>query len=64
MSAGKVKAVTDETKCNNCGICADTICTVRYMEDGKLKVKEEDCMGCGACIMSCRADAISLQKVE
>jgi dihydroorotate dehydrogenase/Pyruvate/2-oxoacid:ferredoxin oxidoreductase delta subunit len=63
MSAGKVRAVTDPQKCTNCGTCADQICTIRYMEDGKLKVRDEDCTGCGSCTVSCRFDAIKLVKV-
>jgi dihydroorotate dehydrogenase/Pyruvate/2-oxoacid:ferredoxin oxidoreductase delta subunit len=63
MSAGKVKAVTDEEKCTNCGVCADQICTVRYMENGRLKVNDANCTGCGSCLISCRVNAIRLVKV-
>jgi len=64
MSGGQVKAITDKSRCNNCGICADTICTVRYMENGELKVKEENCTGCGTCLVACPRDAIRLEKVS
>jgi dihydroorotate dehydrogenase/NAD-dependent dihydropyrimidine dehydrogenase PreA subunit len=64
MSAGKVKAITDKTKCTNCGICTDSICTVRHMEDGELKVDEENCIGCGICLIACRQDAIRLEKIS
>jgi dihydroorotate dehydrogenase/NAD-dependent dihydropyrimidine dehydrogenase PreA subunit len=64
MSAGKVKQVTDEEKCTNCGICADQICTVRYMENGKLKVNDANCTGCGSCTVSCRQNAIRLIKIK
>jgi MinD superfamily P-loop ATPase len=62
MSAGQVKSVTDETKCTNCGVCADSLCTIRNMEDGKLVVREQDCTGCGACLAACRQNAIRLEK--
>ncbi len=50
-------------ECVSCGICADQICTIRYMEDGKLKVRDADCTGCGSCTVSCRVGAITLVKV-
>jgi dihydropyrimidine dehydrogenase (NAD+) subunit PreA len=63
-SAGKVKQTTDMSKCTNCGICADQICTVRRMENGQLKVNEANCTGCGSCTVSCRQNAISLVKIQ
>lgn len=63
MSAGKVKAVTDEEKCTNCGVCADQICVVRTMENGQLKVDYDNCTGCGSCTVSCRYGAIKLVKI-
>ena len=62
-SAGKVICVTDETKCTNCGICADNFCIARYMEDGKVKVHEENCSGCGCCMLGCPVDAIKLERI-
>jgi dihydropyrimidine dehydrogenase (NAD+) subunit PreA len=62
MSPGLIKAVTDEKKCTNCGVCADQICTVRNMVDGKLKVDDANCTGCGFCTISCRQNAIRLEK--
>ena len=63
MSSGKVKAVTDMDKCTDCGICTDSICTVRRMEDGQLVVDDENCIGCGICLVACKQDAITLQMV-
>jgi dihydropyrimidine dehydrogenase (NAD+) subunit PreA len=62
MSAGQVRQVTDEAKCTNCGVCADALCAIRTMENGKLKVRTQDCTGCGACLASCRQNAIRLVK--
>jgi Pyruvate/2-oxoacid:ferredoxin oxidoreductase delta subunit len=63
MSSGKVIAVTDEDKCNNCGVCTDSFCVIRHMEDGKLKVDEKNCVGCGICLAACRQKAITLKKI-
>jgi Pyruvate/2-oxoacid:ferredoxin oxidoreductase delta subunit len=63
MSSGKVKAITDMDKCNHCGICTDSICTVRHMKDRRLVVDIENCVGCGICLMACRQNAIRLEKV-
>jgi dihydroorotate dehydrogenase/NAD-dependent dihydropyrimidine dehydrogenase PreA subunit len=62
MSSEKVKAITDEDKCTNCGICTDSICTVRHMVDGKLTVDEKNCIGCGICLVACKQNAITLEK--
>lgn len=64
MSAGKVKQVTDEKKCTNCGTCTDALCAIRTMENGKLKVRTKDCTGCGACMSSCRQNAIRLERID
>jgi dihydropyrimidine dehydrogenase (NAD+) subunit PreA len=61
--AGEVIAITDETKCTNCGVCADNFCVARYMEDGELKVNKENCSGCGYCMIGCPVDAIRLEKI-
>lgn len=62
MCVGQVKQVTDEDKCTNCGTCADALCAIRTMENGKLKIRKQDCTGCGACIVACRQNAIRLEK--
>lgn len=56
---------TDETKCN--GKCVE-ICKskcnldARSLEDGKLAVNQEKCVGCGLCVVACPKKAISMRK--
>jgi len=63
FSPGKFIAVTDDTKCTNCGVCADNFCTARYMENGQVKLNEEQCCGCGCCMVGCPVDAIKLERI-
>jgi dihydropyrimidine dehydrogenase (NAD+) subunit PreA len=58
MEEVKMVSATDESKCNGCGICADTLCPARYMEDGIAKVREEDCNLCGLCLIACPEGAV------
>jgi Na+-translocating ferredoxin:NAD+ oxidoreductase RNF subunit RnfB len=62
-SVGKVIAVIDEAKCTKCGVCVDNLCVARYWKDGEIKVIEDNCVGCGCCMIGCTADAIKLVKV-
>lgn len=64
ISAEKVIAVLDETKCTNCGICADQYCIAIYRKDGEVKIDEENCAGCGGCIIGCPVDAIKLERKD
>ncbi len=52
-------SITDDSKCNGCGVCADTMCSARFMEDGIPKVIAEDCSLCGLCEMICPEGAVS-----
>jgi dihydropyrimidine dehydrogenase (NAD+) subunit PreA len=63
MSPEQYISVTDETKCTNCGVCADNICIARYMENGAVKVRAENCSGCGCCTVGCPSNAIKMVKV-
>lgn len=57
---GQLVALVDTTKCNGCGICANTICLACYMEEGLAKVREEDCSGCGQCVCICPTRAFTV----
>ena len=54
-------SVTDESKCIDCGVCADR-CQfgAKEMVEGSLKFKPELCFGCGLCVSTCPTNAISL----
>ena len=54
----KIVSETDESKCNGCGICTDTMCPARYLENGIAKVRTEDCNICGLCILCCPEGAV------
>jgi dihydroorotate dehydrogenase/ferredoxin len=54
----RLVSATDENKCDGCGICADTLCPARYMENGLAMVREEDCSLCGLCAAICPRGAV------
>ncbi len=60
---GSEKAVIDENKCVNCGICAEKC---RFgaitLENGHTKVGEYACEGCGVCAYVCPQQAVSMVK--
>lgn len=60
FSKRSLVAVTDESKCENCGACVDNICIARYAENGSVKVREENCVGCGMCMLACQSGAIRI----
>jgi len=57
-------AVIDEEACTACGTCADDRCQVRAIEEGDdvYKVIAERCIGCGLCVTTCPAEAITLVR--
>jgi dihydropyrimidine dehydrogenase (NAD+) subunit PreA len=56
----KMKAETDLTKCDGCGICSDNICPASYMEGRVSKVDPDKCNGCGVCVLICPKEARKL----
>lgn len=56
------KAIIDENKCTNCGICISA-CPYRAISslNGKTKIDVISCTGCGACIPECPVNAIELK---
>ncbi len=57
-------ACIDPEKCTLCGICKHDRCQVNAIEQGDLayEVMTEKCIGCGLCITTCPAEAISLKR--
>ncbi len=64
LMAGKVIAQLDSTRCTGCGICLDDLCVAFFMEGGFVKIKEDDCSGCGGCVLGCPVNAIKLVLKE
>lgn len=64
LMVGKVIAQLDSSKCTGCGICLDNMCVAFYPEDGFVKIKEENCNGCGGCVIMCPVNAIKLVLKE
>lgn len=59
------EASFDHDKCSSCGKCADACYfNAIRMVDGKPKLKEFSCEGCGACELVCPEIAITLQKIN
>jgi ferredoxin len=53
--------LTDESKCNSCGVCADRChFGARKMVDGKMTFNKDLCFGCGLCVSTCPTDSIKL----
>ena len=59
-------AVIDADKCISCGICAETRCQVRAIDEGvdAYSITPEKCIGCGLCISTCPVAAISLVRKD
>jgi len=56
----------DPDACTGCGICAEERCQVGAIEerDGVYEIILERCIGCGLCIGTCPAQAISLVRKD
>ena len=59
-------AVPDRTQCIGCGLCAaEGVCPVEAItmdEDGKVKIDQEICIGCGECVKRCNLDALKIKQ--
>ncbi len=66
MYAQDQVAQIDQDICITCGVCRDERCPVHAIaEDNEsYTVIEERCIGCGACAITCPANAITLEKKE
>lgn len=55
-------AKIDPDACTLCGTCADERCQVHAIEEGEdaYHVVPEKCIGCGLCVSTCPAEAITL----
>lgn len=59
-------AAIDDEKCIACGLCAEERCPVNAIEltGDHYQVNSADCIGCGACAITCPSGAMALQKKE
>jgi Pyruvate/2-oxoacid:ferredoxin oxidoreductase delta subunit len=59
------KSDRDDSKCQNCGKCAER-CHFGACElvNGKLVYNEKQCYGCGLCVSTCPTGAISLTQLS
>ncbi len=58
-------AVTDNDKCNDCGICVDRcVFDARVIQNDKFVVEIDHCYGCGLCVTKCPEEAISLELMK
>lgn len=56
-------AVTDESACQNCGVCIERCYFgARKIKNGTLKFDPIRCMGCGLCVSVCPENAIVLER--
>ncbi len=56
--------VVDADKCKNCKMCMKIGCPAISMENGKAKVDNTLCTGCGVCAQLCKFDALISTKGE
>ena len=55
----KPSLVVENDKCRSCKMCMKIGCPAISMKDGKAKIDETLCVGCGVCKQMCAFDAIS-----
>ena len=55
----KPSLVVENDKCRSCKMCMKIGCPAISMKDGKAKIDETLCVGCGVCKRMCAFDAIS-----
>ena len=60
-------AVPDLTKCVGCKKCAEEtngcpVEAISFGEDGKVRINQEACVGCGICKSRCNFDAIKIKQ--
>ena len=60
-------AVPDRTKCTGCRACAEErngcpVEAISFDADGKVRINQESCVGCGICKSRCGAGAITIKQ--
>ncbi|MBI4333516.1 MAG: 4Fe-4S binding protein [Chloroflexi bacterium] len=61
MNTDRVIAEVNPARCKGSGVCTDSICVAMVRENGRARIKAEDCSGCGLCVVACPNQAISLR---
>ncbi len=62
IASGTLYAEIDSDLCTSCGICAEERCptTAISENEGVFSVNRQRCIGCGACVPTCPAEAIEM----
>ena len=58
----KAPLVVDADRCRSCGMCMKIGCPAISMTDGKAKIDNTLCTGCGVCKQLCKFDALQAPK--
>jgi len=58
---GGVKAWTDQSRCNRCGLCREACKFEAVLED--FSIDQTDCEGCGLCARVCPENAITMREI-
>ena len=57
-------AVTDPSKCINCGACVDRCAfEARVYKDERMEYRADECLGCGLCVTICPVEATSMKHL-
>ncbi|MGB3225561.1 MAG: 4Fe-4S dicluster domain-containing protein [Desulforhopalus sp.] len=58
-------AATLSENCIHCSVCVDRcVFGARVFQDGKVEYIPTECLGCGLCVTTCPAEAISMEVRE
>lgn len=63
-SASNYRIEKDDSKCVNCGVCAER-CGMNGIvkdEDGHIHINKDNCIGCGLCVTTCSTGALTLHR--
>lgn len=65
MVRSEYVAVTQAEDCTHCGVCVERcVFAARILRDGQMEYTKAACLGCGLCVTTCPAQAISMEVRE